>query len=174
MPCPCDAGFMRCPIQSSGPSSAFRESDCKKQFGLSKVSPSRRHGVTKKQPLFEVIFHVLISENLPVSLMRRFRLPTAFQISRFRCNSITLVSPKTSSSFCAIPILDQALADSDAGVRQTVKNSLEIAQHIKRQIDAMLLSATQVTIPMNRMRNIPTLQQLAFHHFVHVVFKDDI
>ncbi len=38
----------------------------------------------------------------------------------------------------AIPILEQALSDSDAGVRQSVKNSLEMTQHIKSQIDAML------------------------------------
>jgi hypothetical protein len=38
----------------------------------------------------------------------------------------------------AIPVLEQALADSDASVQQTARNSLEMAQRVKSQIDAML------------------------------------
>jgi hypothetical protein len=37
----------------------------------------------------------------------------------------------------AIPVLEQALADPDATVQQTARNSLEMAQRVKNQIDAM-------------------------------------
>ena len=37
----------------------------------------------------------------------------------------------------AIPVLEQALADPDVTVQQTARNSLEMAQRVKSQIDAM-------------------------------------
>ena len=37
----------------------------------------------------------------------------------------------------AIPVLEQALADPDATVQQTSRNSLEMAQRVKSQIEAM-------------------------------------
>jgi len=84
-----------------------------RKFALSSMSDSAN-------PLFEPISQAALNDENP-------QLRTAalnVLISRYGAD--------------AIPVLEQALTDPDSGVQQTAKSSLEMAQRIKSQMDALL------------------------------------